>query len=264
MAIEIGSIGYNHIHDKTFFIDCPNGPGTYLFLIVKTNSRFVIDGKTYQVNKNSYVMFKPNTPCYYKASKDIYIDDWFYFDAQKEDVKYLEGQGIKFDIPVHLQNTDNFSNLIHKIALEFYSNDAYHIELKNKYTEIFFLELARVIKSKENISTQVLSSKNEKLTYLKTRLFREPEFFSGVDDMAEYMSLSRSGFQHLYKSVFGHSVIQDVIAGRIEHSKELLCQTELTIAEIAGKVGYKTEYHFMRQFKEQTGMTPTQFRNLPK
>ncbi|MCR4741792.1 MAG: AraC family transcriptional regulator [Treponema sp.] len=55
--------------------------------------------------------------------------------------------------------------------------------------------------------------------------------------------------------------MQDVIAGRIEKAKKLLKTSNLTINEIASKCGYKTEYHFMRQFKEQTACTPTQYRN---
>ena len=47
----------------------------------------------------------------------------------------------------------------------------------------------------------------------------------------------------------------------IEKAKELLSRSELTIAEIAEKCGYKTEFHFMRQFKQKTSLTPTQFRN---
>ncbi len=105
-----------------------------------------------------------------------------------------------------------------------------------------------------------MASKNDRLTFLRTRIFEEPDLFSGIDDMASYMNLSRSGFQHLYSHTFGVSVMHDVIIGRIEKAKEFLSRSNLLISEIALKCGYKSEFHFMRQFKDQTGLTPTEFR----
>ena len=92
-------------------------------------------------------------------------------------------------------------------------------------------------------------------------MFEFPDTFKNIEHMANYVNLSVSSFQHTYKKIFGHSVINDVIAGRINKAKKLLESTNDTVAEIGEKCGYKTEYHFMRQFKEQTCMTPTEYRN---
>lgn len=88
----------------------------------------------------------------------------------------------------------------------------------------------------------------------------EPERVMSIDEMAAAVNMSRSGFQHLYKKMFGISVINDVINGRLERAKRLLSSTDLTVAEIASKCGYATEYNFMRQFKSRTGKTPTEYR----
>lgn len=78
--------------------------------------------------------------------------------------------------------------------------------------------------------------------------------------MAASVNMSCSGFQYLYKKIFGVSVINYVISGRVEPAKRLLSSTDLTVAEIALKCGYSTEYNFMRQFKSKTGKTPTEYR----
>ena len=41
MAIEVGSIGYNHRHEKDYCAQFPEGPGAYLFLLVKSDSSSV-------------------------------------------------------------------------------------------------------------------------------------------------------------------------------------------------------------------------------
>lgn len=98
------------------------------------------------------------------------------------------------------------------------------------------------------------------MTQLRTVIHTDPERVMTIDDMAASVNMSRSGFQHLYKKMFGVSVMDDVISGRVERAKRLLSSTDLTVAEIASKCGYTTEYNFMRQFKSRTGKTPTEYR----
>lgn len=98
------------------------------------------------------------------------------------------------------------------------------------------------------------------MTQLRTVIHTEPERVMSIDEMAGSVNMSRSGFQHLYKKMFGVSVISDVINGRLERAKRLLSSTDLTVSEIASKCGYATEYNFMRQFKSRTGKTPTEYR----
>ncbi|MCR4741793.1 MAG: hypothetical protein K5866_02825 [Treponema sp.] len=192
MSIEIGSIGYNHIHEKDFHMDMPNGPGAYLFLLIKSKASCIIRGKRFNVSKNCYLIIKPQTPSSYKAVKESFINDWFYFNLNDEDIKILESRGILFEEPVMLNNIEELSNIIHRIAFELFSSDPYHSEIQNHYTQIFFYELLRIIKSKEIISPDLLATKNDKLTYLRTRIFQEPALFKSVDEMANFMNLSRS------------------------------------------------------------------------
>ena len=260
MNINIGAIGYNYTHEEDFRMDRPEGPGAWLFLLVKSDAIFYINGKRNLVKKHSYVLLQPKTPCMYQGAKENYEDDWFFFNMTEEDKTELLERGIVFDSPVFLGSTEEISSLIHQISYNHFSADIYHEEIKILLTSVLFLKTAQQAKLKIIQSPDVLASKNEKLTYLRTRLFEEPALFSGIDEMAAYMNLSRSGFQHLYSHTFGVSVIHDVIKGRIEKAKSFLSKSNFSITEISNKCGYKSEFHFMRQFKKETGLTPTEFR----
>ena len=260
MNINIGAIGYNYTHEEDFRMDRPDGPGAWLFLLVKSDAIFYINGKRNLVKKHSYVLLQPKTPCMYQGAKENYEDDWFFFNMTEEDKTELLERGIVFDSPVFLGSTEEISSLIHQISYNHFSADIYHEEIKILLTSVLFLKTAQQAKSKIIQSPDALASKNDKLTYLRTRLFEEPALFSGIDEMAAYMNLSRSGFQHLYSHTFGVSVIHDVIKGRIEKAKSFLSKSNFSITEISNKCGYKSEFHFMRQFKKETGLTPTEFR----
>lgn len=73
----------------------------------------------------------------------------------------------------------------------------------------------------------------------------------GVD----YVSLS-SVFSAEEKNTIEHYYIQQ----KIEKAKELLSYGELTLSEIAFQLNYSSVAHLSAQFKKETGITPSQFK----
>ncbi len=263
--MKIGTIGYNYIHDmkkEPFEMNRPKGPGAPLFLIVKSTALFMIKDKEYTVKPNSFVLLKSDTPCRYTAKDDVYTDDWMYFENEYWDEKLINDLEIPIDTPVHLgSNVEEISQLVHILCYERYTSDAYHREIEERYTEILFLKLSRLLKQKRCAFSEALSEKNYRFTQLRNEIFTQPDTVPDVDEMAKRLGMSRSGFQHLYKKMFGVSVMTDVISSRIQKAKRLLSATNLTVREIATRCGYTNEYSFMRQFREKEGKTPTEYRN---
>lgn len=255
-----GTIGYNYSHGPDFVMDRPNGPGCYLMLIIKTPARFTVDGDEHDVRANSFIVFTPDTPCSYCAAEDVYTDDWIYFGGEEFDEQRFAELGIPLNTPVYLGDTEGLSQIIHILAFEHYSAEKFSREIEEHYMEIFLLRLSRLIQSGASVSSRMLMEKNHRMTQLRTVIFTQPDCVLSIDEMAEQMNMSRSGFQHLYKKMFGASVMSDVISGRTERAKRLLSSTNLTVAEISERCGYSNEYTFMRQFKSRVGKTPTEYR----
>ncbi|MAX25338.1 MAG: AraC family transcriptional regulator [Phycisphaeraceae bacterium] len=66
----------------------------------------------------------------------------------------------------------------------------------------------------------------------------------------------------LFSSVEGMTIEKYIIHQKIEKVKELLVYGELTLSEIAYKMGYSSVAHLSNQFKKTTGLTPTYFREI--
>ena len=264
--MKIGSIGYNYVHGADFVMDRPNGPGCWLMVIAKTPAVFEINSVKCNVKPNSFVLFSANTPCKYHALGDVYTDDWFYAGYECGDEDMLSRLDIPINKAVYIGSAAELSQIMHIMSYEFYSADAFHNEINEKYLEIFFMKLSRIINSKnaKNLKSYVSSDafieKNYKLTQLRSKFYNMPENIPDISSMADEIGMSRSGFQHLYKRVFGVSVSTDIIEGRIARAKRLLTATKLSVEQIAERCGYSSSYHFMRQFKEKSGRTPTEFR----
>jgi AraC family transcriptional regulator len=65
----------------------------------------------------------------------------------------------------------------------------------------------------------------------------------------------------LFKQSTGLTPHQYVIQCRVERAKQLLLQGELTIADIAYRVGFANQSHLNRHFKRLFGVTPKAIRS---
>ena len=73
----------------------------------------------------------------------------------------------------------------------------------------------------------------------------------------EYSQLSK-----LFSATTGITIEQFAILQKIEKVKELLVYDELSLKEIAYRLGYSSSAHLSAQFKKVTGHTPTEFKSL--
>lgn len=71
-----------------------------------------------------------------------------------------------------------------------------------------------------------------------------------------------SAISHLFSSAEGITIEKFTILQKIERVKELISYGELTISEIAFKLGYSSSSHLSSQFKKTTGMSPGQYKKL--
>jgi AraC-like DNA-binding protein len=81
-----------------------------------------------------------------------------------------------------------------------------------------------------------------------------------VAELAEACGLSRGYFIHAFKSTTGVTPHQWALSRRIEQARELLCSSELPLAEIALICGFADQSHFTRVFSRLVGASPGQWR----
>ena len=67
---------------------------------------------------------------------------------------------------------------------------------------------------------------------------------------------------NLFSEIEGTTIEKYFIAQKIEKVKELLKYDELSLSEIADKLGYSSVAYLSNQFKKQTGLTPTFYKSL--
>ncbi len=91
-------------------------------------------------------------------------------------------------------------------------------------------------------------------------IYREYSRQLTVDDAAFVSGYGKSNFCKIFKSVYGDSFHKILNRYRIENACYLLAETELSVSEIAERVGFMDIKTFYRVFKQTTGRTPCEFK----
>ncbi len=94
------------------------------------------------------------------------------------------------------------------------------------------------------------------LDYINDHLDQEIK----LADLAALLGMSQFHFCHLFKQAIATTPYQYLLQQRIERAKQLLKQTEQSIAEIAFQCGFNSHSHLSKQFRQLTGITPTVYR----
>ena len=83
----------------------------------------------------------------------------------------------------------------------------------------------------------------------------------GVSELAVQFGYQADYLSSIFKKHMGVAMIAYANRIRIENSKNLLVNYSLSIKEVAYACGFPDEKYFMKVFKKQEGLTPTQYKN---
>lgn len=89
---------------------------------------------------------------------------------------------------------------------------------------------------------------------------KKPTQMNFSDYLSEKCGYEYSYLSHLFSAETGSTIEQYIIAQKIEKVKEWLSYGELSLTEIAWRLGYSSAAHLGNQFKKVTGLTPGQYK----
>ena len=99
--------------------------------------------------------------------------------------------------------------------------------------------------------------------YIKEAMaFIKNEYASGfgVQELAEHLNVNRSYLYTIFMKELHISPKDFLQKYRVTRARELLVLTDLSVESIGKSCGYENAERFTRAFKQETDLTPTQFR----
>ncbi len=101
---------------------------------------------------------------------------------------------------------------------------------------------------------------DQRIQFIISTIEKDPATRLNSNDLALPINLSSSRLRHLFKAETGQTVGQYRKDARLEKARVLLRTTLLSVKEIMHHVGISSDSHFARDFKEECGLSPTQYR----
>ena len=142
-------------------------------------------------------------------------------------------------------------------------------QMKINKAEIDGHELHKLKTALHNLGFEIIDDKKSRLIEQVKNIVIEKIHHSDSDInnnwsvlIASDMHYEYNYISNLFSSIEGITIEQFIIRQKIEKVKELLFYDELTLSEIAFRMGYSSAAYLTNQFKKITGMPPGQFRKL--
>lgn len=271
------NIGYLKEDFKIFYLKDYNGSNIEyhhhdfykIVIFISGKCQYSIEGKTYNLKPWDILLIGKNE--IHKCSIDTSVPYerlviWMKEDIEDND-KYFKNltNCIKSskEKNTHLlrlkENAcNNIKNLVPKILKYNESTDIYDIALRNS-----FLIQTLVILNKAYIKNNNLNAKEDTfydkttekiIKYINENLHEN----LSIDDLADKFELSKHYLMRKFKKQTGHSIHNYIIQKRLIYAIELMKSNSYMyeIAEITGFSEYST---FVRAFKKNYGISPTQY-----
>lgn len=118
-----------------------------------------------------------------------------------------------------------------------------------------------IIQNTPNQQNEYQSEQIETIHKIHEQLTQHMEQRFTIEELSRQYLMNPTTLKAVFKSVYGTSIAAHMKQHRMEQAAQLLVQTNLSIAEIARRVGYDSQSKFTAAFKDYCGRLPRDYRN---
>lgn len=231
---------------------------TELFYIVGGKGQFLIADQTFPVDANSLVIINPNV---------LHTEDSL--NAQPLEYIVLGIEGI--ELAASDISSDGFcildrfesaeiSGCLRNILREMEQKNTGYEDVCQAYMEILVIRLMRATSIAVPAEPQTLTT-NRQCAAVRRYIDLHFKEALTLEQLAEEGHMNKYYLSHAFKREYGTSPINYMISKRIEESKYLLAETDLSMSQIAQLLGFSSLSYFSQVFHRSQGTSPKDYRN---
>lgn len=236
---------------------------------ISGNRKMTINGESFAIGGGSLVFRRPGDyaisiggyNCYCLtldfSMKKQHLYKNYDRNTTKEDFQEISDNKLLQLIPSHLatKHTADYTKIFDEIFCKHQSVDgkeACDILLN----QLFCLILSEVYGRKLSKNTKENHILNVTCKYIQEN-FHNP---ISIKQLASNVSLSPSYFIKMFKKVANVTPTEYLISIRISNAKQLLSESNLSVAQIAEMCGFNDASYFSYYFKKTFGITPREYK----
>ena len=232
-----------------------------LFFIVGGKGQFLIQDQLYPVNVNNLVIINPNVT-HTEVSLNAQPLEYIVLGIEGIELATSEHSNGQFNILDHFESVE-ISGCLRNILREMEQKNTGYEDVCQAYMEILIIRLMRNTALAVPTEPQSVSG-NRQCAAVKRYIdmhFKEP---LTLEQLADDAHMNKYYLSHAFKREYGTSPINYLITKRIEESKYLLAETDLSMSQIAQLLGFSSLSYFSQVFRKTQAVSPMEYRQGTK
>jgi LacI family transcriptional regulator len=126
-------------------------------------------------------------------------------------------------------------------------------------TRNYYLEPGHVVTRQ---SSDILAIDDEAIAKAVRYIRQNSDKSIKVNDVVSASGISRRSLELKFIEHIGATPLEEIHRMQLDRIKQLLVETDMSIADLARQTGFRYQEYFARFFKQRTGVTPTKFRRI--
>lgn len=232
-----------------------------LFYIVGGKGQFLIQGNLYPVLASQLVIINPGI-LHTEVSLDAQPLEYLVLGIEGIELKVDENTNSGFSILDHIANAE-ITSCMRNILREMEQKQNGYEDVCQAYMEILVIRLMRSTDLTVPANPQTLSS-NRQCAAVRRYIDQHFKEALTLDQLAEEVHMNKYYLSHAFKREFGVSPINYMISLRIEESKYLLTETDLSLSQISRLLGFSSLSYFSQVFRRTQQISPFEYRKKEK
>lgn len=232
-----------------------------LFYIIGGKGQFLINDDLYPVNTNHLVIINPNV-IHTEVSLNAQPLEYIVLGIDGIELSINDTANGQFCILDHFESVD-ISSCLRNILREMEMKQPGYEDVCQAFMEILIIRLMRSTGLSVPNGIPSVSSHRQ---CAAIRRYIDLHFKESLtlDLLAEEAHMNKHYLSHAFKREYGISPINYMISRRIEESKYLLTETDLSLSQISQLLGFSSLSYFSQVFRKSQSIPPIEYRQNSK
>lgn len=234
---------------------------TELFFIVSGRGQFLVDDQLYPVDVNSLVIINPNVT-HTEVSLNAQPLEYIVLGIEGIELATSSTSHGQFSILDHYGSAE-ISGCLRNILREMEQKNQGYKDVCQAYMEILIIRLMRITALAVPAEPHAISN-NRQCAAVRRYIDLHFKEALTLEQLAEESHMNKYYLSHAFKREYGISPINYMISKRIEESKYLLAETDLSMSQIAQLLGFSSLSYFSQVFHRTQAVSPKEYRQSQK
>lgn len=232
-----------------------------LFYIVGGNGQFLIQDQLYPVNANNLVIINPHVT-HTEVSLNAQPLEYIVLGIEGVELAGSDHSNGQFSILDHFESVE-ITGCLRNILREMEQKNTGYEDVCQAYMEILIIRLMRNTALAVPTAPQAASG-NRQCAAVKRYIDIHFKEALTLEQLAEEAHMNKYYLSHSFKKEYGISPVNYLISRRIDESRYLLAETDLSMSQIAQLLGFSSLSYFSQVFRRTQDISPMEYRQNTK